>query len=80
MSISYTWKVTNYKFLNYDGKKVIVQVYWQKTGVDENNVPVTILGVTPFTSFNPDNFIEYEDVTDEIVLQWILEKNKILED
>lgn len=77
MSITYDWKITTSKTKN-EGlyEKVIVQSYWTKTGTDENGNVGTFSGTTNFTTSNvPENFtfIPFENVTDEMILNWIKE-------
>lgn len=73
-SIKYTWKVLSIKkknTTNLDG--VIIQATWKKTGVDKNGNDGVFLGSTPFelSTVDPDNFVSYSDLTEEIILGWI---------
>lgn len=72
--MNYTWKLTSLKRKDSGNlKNIIVQTYWEKTGTDENGNTGTFVGATPFdlTTIDPDNFIKYEDLTEEMVLGWI---------
>jgi hypothetical protein len=72
--MTYTWKVTGVKTVDtQDVTDAIVQTYWEKTGTDENGNQGTFTGATPFlqSSINPENFIPYGELTEEIVLGWI---------
>ena len=75
MAITYTWKITSMKKKDEGvNKDVVVQVYWTKTGTDENGKTGTFLGATPFTSTTMpegDTFIPFGELTEEIVLGWI---------
>lgn len=74
MSLTYTWSLTRFKKKNTSQlNNVIVQTYWNKTGTDENGNSATFSGATPFdiSSVDPDNFVSYEDLTEETVLSWI---------
>lgn len=76
MAITYTWKVTGIKTADVDSlQNAVVQTYWQKIGTDENGNTGTFNGATPFTvSSTAENFIPFENLTEEIVLGWIKEK------
>lgn len=79
MNITYTWKVKNIKTrdeVNEQGgtlPNAVIQTYWEKIGTDEDNNIGTFSGATPFTPTNvPDGeFIPFEELTEEIVLNWI---------
>lgn len=77
MSLTYVWSLTKFKKQNTSElNNVIVQTFWKKTGTDENGVSATFRGATPFdlSSVDPNNFIAYEDLTEEIILSWIQTK------
>jgi hypothetical protein len=75
MAITYTWKITSLKTKTENGNEgAVVQTYWTKTGVDEDNHEGTFSGATPFSSLNMpagSTFIPFQDLTEEIVLGWI---------
>lgn len=74
MSLTYTWSLDRLEKKNTSElNNVIVQTYWSKTGTDENGNSATFHGATPFdiSSVDPDNFIPYENLTEEVVLSWI---------
>lgn len=74
MSMNYTWKITGLKRLNSPNiKNIVVQTYWKKIGTDSDGNIGEFSGATPFesSSVNVDEFIEYEDLTEEMVLEWI---------
>ena len=74
MSLTYTWKIKTLKKTSGTGlSDVIVGTQWQVTAVDEDGNEGKFDGATPFnlSTVNPDNFIAYEDLTEEIVLGWI---------
>jgi hypothetical protein len=74
MSISYTWEITTVKKINqHSYSNVVVQVYWSKTGTDENNRTGTFNGVTPLSALNlpPEDFISSEQLSHDIILSWI---------
>lgn len=74
MTITYSWKVKGVKGKNVNGmENVIVQTYWEKTGTDENGNTGTFSGATPFheSDVSPETFIEFENLTEETVLNWI---------
>lgn len=72
--ITYTWKLTSLKRKDTSSlNNVIVQTYWKKIGTDENGVVGEFSGATPFdlTTVDPNNFVSYEDLTEEMILGWI---------
>tara|TARA_X000000950_G_C13907256_1_gene657439 strand:+ start:3029 stop:3370 length:342 start_codon:yes stop_codon:yes gene_type:complete len=74
MNLTYTWSLERFKKRNTSElNNIIVQTYWSKTGTDENGNSATFMGATPFdiSSVDPNNFVPYEDLTEEIILSWI---------
>jgi len=72
--MNYTWQLTSLKRKDSsDLKNIIVQTFWKKIGTDENGNTGEFSGATPFdlSSVDPDNFVSYEDLTEEMVLGWI---------
>ena len=72
--MNYTWKLTGLKRKNADTiQNIIVQTNWKKIGTDENGNIGSFSGATPFelSTVDPDNFVSYEDLTEEMVLGWI---------
>jgi hypothetical protein len=72
--MNYTWKLKSLKRKDSEElKNIIVQTYWEKIGTDEDGNTGSFQGATPFdlTTVDPDNFVEYEDLTEEMVLSWI---------
>jgi hypothetical protein len=70
----YTWAVTGMKGIDLPNEpNAIIQTYWTKTGVDEQGNKGMFSGATPFSpsSIDPENFIPYDQLTEEIVLGWI---------
>lgn len=75
MSITYTWKLTSFKKIesSNDLSNIIFQTHWEKIGTDEHGNTGKFSGATPFNPnlVDPNNFIPYESLTEEIVLEWI---------
>ena len=72
--MNYTWELTSLKRKDTsDLQNIVVQTYWKKTGTDENGNVGSFSGATPFdlSSVDPNNFVSYEDLTEEAVLGWI---------
>lgn len=72
--MNYTWKLKSLKRKDsQELTNIIVQTYWEKIGTDENGNIGIFNGATPFdlSSVDPDNFVNYEDLTEEMVLGWI---------
>lgn len=75
MAITYTWKVTGLrKVQSAEGlNNVVIGTRWEKIGTDENGNEGKFVGATPFnvSAIDPDNFIDWENLTEEVVLSWI---------
>ena len=72
--MNYTWELTSLKRKDTsDLQNIVVQTYWKKTGTDENGNVGSFSGATPFdlSTVDPDNFVSYEDLTEEVILTWI---------
>lgn len=72
--MNYTWEITSIKRKDTSTlNNIIVQTYWRKTGTDENGNSGQFSGATPFdlSTVDSDNFVAYEDLTEEMVLSWI---------
>jgi len=70
----YTWKVTGLKAIDLPNEpNAVIQTYWTKTGTDEEGNEGMFPGATPFpsSSIDPENFIPFDQLTEEIVLGWI---------
>ncbi len=77
MALTYSWKLTSLKKTsNLTLSNVIIQTYWQVTGTDEDGDDGTFSGATPFdiSKVDPENFIAWNDLTEETVLGWIKEQ------
>ena len=71
-TITYTWKITGIKLKDVnDTKNAIIQTYWKKIGTDENGNTGEFSGATPFDTVDLDNFIPYEELTEEVVTEWV---------
>jgi len=72
--MNYTWKLTSLKRKNTDvAENIVVQTFWKKIGTDADGNVGEFSGATPFdlSSVDLDNFVSYEDLTEEMVLGWI---------
>jgi hypothetical protein len=72
--MTYTWKIIEVKTVD-TGSVVdaVIQTSWEKIGTDENGTEGVFSGATPFlqSSINPEDFVPYAQLTEEIVLGWI---------
>lgn len=78
MPMTYTWKVKNLKTTNVPGtnlNNVVVATRWTITGTDEDGNSATYEGATPFRfeEVDQNNFIDFNNLTEETVLSWIQE-------
>lgn len=74
MAITYTWTVTGIKTTTEgQHENSVIQTYWKKIGTDENGNTGEFAGATPFSAANvaPADFIPFNELTEEIVLDWI---------
>jgi hypothetical protein len=74
MAITYTWKIKSLKKTNGTGlNDVIVGTQWELKGTDEDGDSGVFNGATPFemSKIDPENFVSYENLTEEMVLDWI---------
>ena len=72
--MNYTWEITSIKRKDTSTlSNIIVQTYWKKIGTDENGNTGSFSGATPFdlSTVDPENFVAYENLTEEMVLGWI---------
>lgn len=72
--MNYTWKITGLKRKDSpDLQNIIVQTYWKKIGTDDDGNTGEFSGATPFdlSTVDPNNFVSYENLTEEMVLGWI---------
>lgn len=73
MALTYEWKVTGLKTVNVEGAdNFVYQTFWSCTGTDEDGVSGMFSGATPFPVQPGDNFIPFDQLTEEIVLGWIM--------
>lgn len=76
MTLTYEWKLKSLKRRDNPSVQlndIIVQTYWELTGTDENGNSGTFNGATPFDpqQVDPNNYTEYQNLTEEQVLSWI---------
>lgn len=75
MSIQYTWEILSINKKTINGTNdVILGVVWKKIGINQDGLIGESKRLTILTlpeTFN-DNFIEYKDLTQQIIISWIL--------
>lgn len=74
MTFTYTWKLTALKKTSENGiNDAIIGTKWTVTGTDSDGFSGVFYGASPFNlnKIDPDNFIPYEELTEEIVLSWV---------
>jgi hypothetical protein len=72
--INYKWKVSLLKKKNIgEFSDVVVSAVWQKTGVDPDGYGGTYKILTEFNieEIEINSFINYEDLTEENIIEWI---------
>lgn len=73
--MNYRWKVKELIKKDFENKKdVIFKIFWEKIGEDDNGNIGTASGATLLNIDNLDynEFVDYEDLTEELILDWIL--------
>lgn len=73
--MNYRWKIKELVKKNFENKKdVIFKIFWEKIGEDDNGNIGTASGTTLLNIDNLDynEFVDYEDLTEELILDWIL--------
>lgn len=74
MAYTYTWKLKSLKKQNTElFENAIVGTQWRVTATDEDGTEGSFDGATPYkvVDANADGFIDYEDLTEDVVLSWI---------
>ena len=74
MGFTYEWKLTSLKKQNTETlSDVIVGTNWKLTATDEDGYSGVFNGATPFSAqdLNGDGFVDYRDLTEELVLGWV---------
>lgn len=70
--MTYTWQIVGIrkKQIN-ETPNTITEVVWMKIGTDENQKSGSFMGTTELPTPDPNNFISYETLTEEVVLGWV---------
>lgn len=74
MAVAYTWKLVSLKKTDAANlSNVVVGTRWECTGTDEESNTGLFNGATTFsaTAVDPNNFVDWNNLTEEIVLGWI---------
>jgi hypothetical protein len=76
MANTYTWSISGlFAYPEMDGKSnVVFNVQWSCNGTDEKN-NYSISGTEQLNYLTENNFIEYQNLDENIVIEWI--KNSI---
>ena len=78
MGYTYEWKLVGLRKQNTDNfDNVVVGTNWKVIATDEDGNTGTFTGATPFQpqDLNGDGFVDYHDITEELVLGWV--KNQV---
>lgn len=74
MAITYSWKVTGMNTKSEgDVQDAVIQVYWTKSGVNEDGVEGFCPGESKFivSDIAIEEFVPFDQLTEEIVLGWV---------
>lgn len=75
--LTYEWKInslTKQDNIDLGLNSVVIQVFWERKGTDSTDgVSGTYHSATAFNlnAVDPNNFVPYEELTEELVLGWI---------
>ena len=69
---TYTWKINAIDcYTSKDGlEKVAYNIHWSYFGTDGTHT-ASMIGVQSIGEPNPENFVAFEDLTEEQVVEWI---------
>lgn len=74
MSVTFTMDISNAKSTNMNGmNNIIKQLRFSLTGTDGVNTVTNFFAVT-LDNPAPENFIEFENLTRDQILQWVTDK------
>ena len=73
MANTYTWEITQMDTIpDFNGfSNFVTRVYWRYIGTNENNTSSNITGYVEFDNRGPNEYIEYTDITEEEVINWL---------
>ncbi len=71
--IAITWSISSldYAVSEFDMDNVVVRAHWRCTGKDDNGNTGAARGVQRLPAPTSEGFIAWEEVTQEIALQWL---------
>jgi hypothetical protein len=72
MATIFTWSIDRMSTLQEPQQNFVVEVVWRLTGVDEIYSPCIGNRIT-LNSTSSETFIPYEELTEEIVIAWVLD-------
>lgn len=73
MANTFTWVITQMDTIpNFNGfTNFVTRVYWKYIGTNENNTSSSIDGYVEFDERGPNPYIEYDNITEEEVKNWL---------
>ena len=78
MGYTFEWSLTGLRKQNTDTlNNVVIGTHWKVVATDEDGNQGSFTGATPFNpqDLNNDGFVDYHDLTEELVLGWV--KNEV---
>jgi hypothetical protein len=71
MTITYRWDIVSVSCVPSANslKNVVSEIHWQLFANDETNT-ANVYGAVGVEGVDPDNFINYEDLTKEQIIEW----------
>jgi outer membrane biosynthesis protein TonB len=75
LNINYVWTISALDCaVALDGlSNVVKTIHWRYRGTNENGTTAEVYGAQPVEEPNPESFIQYDDLTLEIVSAWLEE-------
>ena len=73
MSITYRWDIVSVECVPTANslKNVVSEIHWQLYADDETNT-ANVYGAIGVEGVDPDNFIDYEDLTKDQIIEWAI--------
>jgi hypothetical protein len=73
MANTYTWEITQMDTIpDFNGfTNFITRVYWKRIATNENNISSSIVGYVEFNQRSSEEYLEYNNITEEDVISWL---------
>lgn len=76
--INYTYKIVDKSVTTTNGMlDVIIAVHWKYTGITDAGLTASSFATTFFTPPPNSDFIKFEKITDNVIINWLEQKEDI---